>query len=124
MKRIRKDCLKNMIAEPMAMWDEKSEQGEPCDSRSINLAKQNSAQQKKDSALSWGVGFGAGSYVKKAQNRKLTEAATANRKSLVVAGPNYNSDNESKAQEGLSDSGNRRQRVREEVNREAKNWQQ
>ena len=39
MKRIRKDCLKNMIAEPMAMWDEKSEQGEPCDSRSIKLAK-------------------------------------------------------------------------------------
>ena len=39
MKRIRKDCLKNMIAEPMAMWDEKSEQGEPCDSRSINMAK-------------------------------------------------------------------------------------
>lgn len=76
--------------------------------------------------MSWGVGFGAASNVKKAQNRKLTEAATANRKSLVVAGPNYNSDNESKAQDGsnLGDSGNRRQRVREEVNREAKNWQQ
>ena len=66
-----------MIAEPMAMWDEKSEQGEPClDSRSIKLGKQNSAQTKKDSALSWGGGFGAAKHVKKMQNRKLTEAVT------------------------------------------------
>lgn len=38
MKRIRKDCFKNMIAEPLAMGDEKSEQGELC-GNTFKLAK-------------------------------------------------------------------------------------
>lgn len=85
LKKIKKECFKNMIAGPSYF-----------DTQNLKVSKQSYSQ--KDSIISG-------------------PAKSAHKNSLV--GLNYNSDNEDNKQSSDCQS-----RVKEEVNRGAKHWQQ